>query len=184
MPKRFQNPERKLAVQLLTLRDGYHCIHCGKIPCRDDPPLQVDHADRDTSNWDMDNLHLLCGPCNLLMRQYAAEEQIQILKTDSAKNVCVFSKTIANELYQNRTGDVPIEIEINAHCQETWERWLAEKVDREGMVKKEDAIYGGAKFARCSPMTVERYFRMAVSCEGEYDFHKSKEGSYITRRKQ
>jgi hypothetical protein len=92
--------------------------------------------------------------------------------------------SIAGELYQNmvNTDDVPIEIKINSYSQSTWDNWLREKIDKEGIVTQFDAIYGGAVAARCNPRSTERYFKMAISCEGEYDLHKEKEGSYITRR--
>jgi hypothetical protein len=184
MPGRMQPENYIWVARYLTERDGYRCFHCGQKPARDDPPLQVDHADGNEHNYRPDNLHWLCSKDNLEFRKLSTVDHVRIIAEDSAKNggVCV-TGSLAGELYQNtiNTDDVPIEIKINIAGRRAWDNWISEKVEREGLLAKFDAIYGGAKAARVSSRTTERYFKETISCEGEYEFHSEK-GGYIIRR--
>lgn len=184
-PNRLQNENRKWVVRFLTARDGYHCIHCGLRPAPDSPPLQIDHSNGNENDWRPENIHLTCQKCNLEFRKLTPAEHVKVIVQDSAKNVWGSDKnTVGAVLFQNRihNDNVPIEIEVNSYCQQVFEKWLDDKLNRDGIVTRFDAIYGGAWVARCSPKTTERYLNMLISSEGPYELHKSKEGSYITRK--
>ena len=84
MANRFQANQYALATAFITERDGNHCLICGRSGDR--ISLQIDHADNDLTNFNPDNLHLMCGRCNCTKRQMTVAEQKRHVKKYSAKN--------------------------------------------------------------------------------------------------
>ena len=66
MANRFQINQHRMAYGFIASRDGEYCLICKRGPGK--VKLQIDHADNNPSNWEPDNLHLLCQTHNLQLR--------------------------------------------------------------------------------------------------------------------
>jgi len=87
MANRFQINQHRVAYDLIASRDGEYCLICKSGP--DKVKLQIDHADNNPSNWEADNLHLLCQTHNLQFRSVPVAEKLRTIREHSANNVCV-----------------------------------------------------------------------------------------------
>jgi hypothetical protein len=176
MPNRFHTKVRNALFDQIAARQGAWCLHCGFWPARDGPPdghgeLEIDHADNDTTNWDIENLHILCNKCNLEFRQYSIDMKLQILKQDSDRNVYVceerhlISDTEILRLRVDYTKG-STELQINNSCEVKFRNWVLKMIDQSGALCREDLINGGAEVAGCSIVTTEKYLKKLTSITG------------------
>lgn len=87
MANRFQINQHRMAYGFIASRDGEYCLICKRGPGK--VKLQIDHADNNPSNWEPDNLHLLCQTHNLQLRSVPVVKKLRTIRWHSAKTVCV-----------------------------------------------------------------------------------------------
>lgn len=184
MPNRYQTKERMWIYRFLVERDGKNCIHCGKSGVA----LEIDHADRDKSNHDPSNLHLLCKKCNNYFRTLLVNDQIKTIQIDCAKREREREKIIGNVsthllkyVVDYNTGST--EMQVNALCEVNFRRWLLEEIDRQNEITVKDAVNGGAEIVGCSPITTTRYVEKLTSPYGILATDKNAFGQKVLRRR-
>lgn len=184
MANRFQRNQHEMAYRFIAARDGEYCLDPA---CRKGPPrvkLQIDHADNNPSNWDPDNLHLLCQRHNLKMRQLTRAEHKRLIALYSAKNVCVQkcargnpSTALAKELVDYRQGST--EMQANSYFENQYREWILAYIKSNGMIPKEEAIYSGAETVGSSPATTTRYLKKLTSTAGPLQEKKDATGTVV-----
>ena len=127
MANRFQVNQHRLAYDFIASRDGEYCLICKRGPGK--AKLQIDHADNNPSNWEPDNLHLLCQEHNLQLRIVPVAKKLRTIRWHSAKNVCVrerkygsLSTKIAKDTLDYRCGSV--EMKANSMFEPVFTEWL------------------------------------------------------------
>jgi hypothetical protein len=183
---RFQINVRDWIYRFLCMRDGEHCVNCGAGPTNTQP-LEIDHADCNPVNNAPANLHLLCKPCNLTLRQVGPKEHARLVSKYSANNECVCvcangnpSTEISKAVIGYESGST--EMRANSYYEVTFRRWILEQVGKVPMIPKQDAIYSGAEIVGCSPATIERYLKKLTSSAGILQVIANKGQSFITKR--
>ena len=165
MANRFQVNQHRLAYSFIASRDGEYCLICkrgsGKVK------LQIDHADNNPSNWEADNLHLLCQAHNLQLRVVPVNKKLRTIRWHSAKNVCErekrygsISTKVAKDTIDYRSGSV--EMKANSMFEPVFTEWLLTNLP----MVRDEARYSGAQIAGCSPITCERYLKKLTSAVG------------------
>ncbi len=165
MANRFQANQHKLAYGFITSRDGEYCLICKRGSSK--IKLQIDHADNNSSNWEPDNLHLLCQKHNLQLRGVQLSKKLRTIREYSAKNVCVrekaygsISSKVAKETLDYSSGSV--EMKANNMFEPIFTDWLLTNLP----MVREEAKYSGAQIVGCSPTTCERYLKKLTSAAG------------------
>ena len=165
MANRFQVNQHRLAYSFIASRDGEYCLICKRGPGK--VKLQIDHADNNPSNWEADNLHLLCQTHNLQLRVVPVKKKLRTIRWHSAKNVCVrekrygsISTKVAKDTIDYRSGSV--EMKANSMFEPVFTEWLLTNLP----IVKDEAKYSGAQITGCSPMTCERYLKKLTSAVG------------------
>jgi len=171
MPNRFQIHQHEIAYRFIAARDGEYCLDPS---CKRKPPavkLQIDHADNNPSNWDPENLHLLCQKHNLEMRQKTAAEHGRLVREYSAKNEREREKErgrestgIVKEMVDFRAGSP--EMKANSYYEIRYREWIFRIMREQGFITKADAINSGAEVVGCSPLTASRYLAKLTSSVG------------------
>ncbi len=165
MANRFQANQHHLAYDFIASRDGEYCLICkrgtGQVK------LQIDHADNNPSNWESDNLHLLCQTHNLQLRSVPVVKKLHTIRWHSAKNVCVrekrygsISTKVAKDTLDYQSGSV--EMRANSMFEPAFTEWLLKNLP----MAKNEAVYSGAHVTGCSPTTIERYLKKLTSAAG------------------
>jgi hypothetical protein len=182
MANRFQKNQHELAYRFIAARDGEYCLACGRKPSS--VRLEIDHADNNISNWDPDNLHLLCQRCNLKMRQLTRAEHKKLIAGYSAKNVCVResergnpSTSLIKEMVDYRQGSP--EMQVSSWCDEKYRNWVLSYIRVNGFIPKEEAIYSGAEIVGNSPTTCQRYLRKLTSAAGPLQEQRDTTGTVV-----
>jgi hypothetical protein len=165
MANRFQINQHRMAYCFIASRDGEYCLICKRGPGK--VKLQIDHADNNPSNWEPDNLHLLCQTHNLQLRSVPVAKKLRTIRWHSAKNVCVrerrygsISTKVAKDTLEYRSGSV--EMKANSMFEPVFTEWLLQNLP----MPKSEAIYSGAQIAGCNPVTCERYLKKLTSAAG------------------
>ena len=165
MANRFQANQHRLAYGFIASRDGEHCLICKRTPGK--VKLQIDHADNNPSNWEPDNLHLLCQTHNLQLRAVPVAKKLRTIRWHSAKNVCVrerkygsISSKVAKDTLDYWSGSV--EMKANSMFEPVFAEWILENLP----MPKSEAIYSGAQIAGCNPVTCEQYLKKLTSAAG------------------
>jgi len=171
MPNRFQIHQHEIAYKFIAARDGEYCLDPS---CKRKPPavkLQIDHADNNPSNWDPENLHLLCQKHNLEMRQKTAAEHGRLVREYSAKNEREREKArgrestgIVKEMVDFRAGSP--EMKANSYYEIRYREWIFRIMREQGFIIKADEINSGAEVVGCSPLTTSRYLAKLTSSVG------------------
>jgi len=183
MPNRFQRQQHKLAYDFIAARDGEYCLVCRRRPPAVNR-LEIDHADNNTSNWDPDNLHLLCQRCNLKLRQLSTRDHKKLIRHYSAINVSERERDLGNvsthqvkELVDYRSGST--EMQANSYYETKYREWLLSGIKNNGFITKEDAVNSGAEVTGCNPITTSRYLAKMTSSAGVLKKIKDGTGSII-----
>ena len=188
MANRFQIKQHELAYKFIAERDGEQCLICGSGPTKRNP-LEIDHADANVSNWEPDNLHLLCKRCNLEKRAMSPKKQRRMIERYSANNVCerekkrgVESTQLARSMVDYTSGSV--EMQANSIYELRFREWLLEQIEANGFAIKKEAVYSGAEAVGCSPVTVTRYLSKLTSSVGNLVEEKGPLGVKVVRFKR
>jgi len=165
MANRFQVNQHRLAYSFIASRDGEYCLICKRTP--EKVKVQIDHADNNPSNWDPENLHLLCQTHNLQLRVVPVAKKLRTIRWHSANNVCVrerkygsISTKVAKDTLDYRSGSV--EMKANSMFEPVFTEWILKNLP----MPKSEAIYSGAQIAGCNPVTCERYLKRLTSAAG------------------
>jgi len=122
---------------------------------------RIDHWDNDNSNNALENLHLLCISMNAVKNPRGRDKRHKVLSPMCGN---IYEQMFNNE--RLRTNSV--EIIKNMQAEPDFKHWLFWKVVHDGMILFENALDGGAAFARCSQETVRRYLKKELSDERLY----------------
>ena len=165
MANRFQANQHRLAYDFIASRDGEYCLICKRGPGK--VKLQIDHADNNPSNWEPDNLHLLCQTHNLDLRSVPVNKKLRIIRLHSANNVGVrekkygsISSKIAKDMLDYPSGSV--EMQANSMFEPRFIEWLLAHLP----MSKKEAQYSGAHLVGCSPSTTIKYLDKLTSAAG------------------
>ena len=163
MANRFQINQHHLAYGFIVSRDGEYCLIC---KCGiDKVKLQIDHADNDPSNWEPENLHLLCQNHNLQLRCISVTDKLRTLRSHSAKNVCGSENSHSGVKTLKDTVNYwsgSVEMRANSLFEPAFTEWLFAHLP----IAREDAQYSGAQVVGCSPETATRYLKKLTSTAG------------------
>jgi len=188
MANRWQKNVKIWVYRLLEFRDGPGCFICGKLP-KKGKIHDIDHADNDKTNDDPENLHLLCHSCNCKKRDMSLNDQLKLIRSYSAKNVCVsecdkgFGKTAeVKELVGYRKGSP--EMFANACFENQFREWILKEVKGWGSYSKQEAMATGAELVGCSPVTIGRYITKLISDAGPLELGLNSMNIQILRLKE
>jgi len=183
MPNRFQINQHDIAYKFIAARDGDYCLRCKKKPTSD-KPLQIDHADNNSRNWDPENLHLLCQADNTELRGMPAAEHIKLIQEYSAKNERERARErgregthMVKELVDYRNASP--EMKANSYYETQYREWILTTVREQGFIVKAEAINSGAEVVGCSPLTATRYLSKLTSSVGPLKESKDATGTVI-----
>jgi len=184
MANRFQRNQHEMAYRFIAARDGEYCLDPA---CRREPPrvkLQIDHADNNPSNWDPDNLHLLCQRHNLKMRQLTRAEHKRVIALYSAKNERESARAKGNpstslvkQMVDYRQGSP--EMQANSYFENQYREWILSYIRTNSMIPKEEALYSGAEIVGNSPTTTARYLKKLTSTAGPLKEMKDATGTVV-----
>lgn len=182
MANRFQKNQHRLAYNFIAARDGEYCLVCKRKPTQ--VRLEIDHADNNPSNWDPDNLHLLCQRHNLKMRQVTVREHKRLIAHYSAMNVYERERERGNPstsalktLVDYRQGSP--EMQVSSWCDEQYRNWILTYIKANGFIPKEEAIYSGAEIVGNSPTTCQRYLKKLISAAGPLEQKRDATGTVV-----
>lgn len=184
MPKRFTPKVHDTLYRFIAARDGEYCLDPS---CHKRPPkvrLEIDHADNDPSNWDPDNLHLLCQRHNLKMRQMTTREHIRLIKAYCDFNVCVCVREKGlkdtpeiREIIDFRCGST--EMQANSHYEPVYRDFIFRVLNAQGEAEKKDLNNSASHYCGCSPVTGRRYLEKLTSSIGPLKEAKDGIGNVI-----
>jgi hypothetical protein len=146
---------RKKYFLQIVQRDGEAYCFIGGEPLTLETAV-IDHWDNDNSNNDLDNLHLTCKSMNAVKNPRGRDKRHRVLSP-----MC---GNVYQQLFESdRPKTIPVEIQKNMQAEPDFRHWLFWKVVHDGSVLFEDALDGGAAFARCSQESIRRYLKKEVS---------------------
>lgn len=165
MANRFQVNQHRLAYNFVASRDGEYCLICKRGSSK--VKLQIDHADNNPSNWEPENLHLLCQEHNLQLRIVPLAKKLRTIRWHSAKNVCVrerkygsLNTKVAKDTLDYQHGSE--EMKANNMFEPVFTEWLLNHLP----MSKDEAINSGSYIAGCNPYTCVRYLKKLTSAAG------------------
>lgn len=157
---RLRNPgTRYVLFEYLALRDGRKCRICGTPDS--EVELIIDHIDRNTLNWALVNLRLLCRSCNV---PQAIDPIDPIGGTPQSVSEC--ERVLVRGERGLELREASSEIRLNRVSEPLFRRWLMGRLYGEGRVLLGDVINGGAEECNISPMTARRYLAKMLSSVG------------------
>ena len=176
MANRFQTNERTWVYRYLCLRDGEHCLKCGKKPPR--YALQIDHADENPQNNDAQNLSLLCESCNQLMRKMRGSNHRRSILNYRAKNERERERgregeksgratEVNKRVFDYASGSV--EMKLSGVLEPKYREWIIAYLNAYGSIRRKEAMNGGAEAVGMSPTTASRYLDKLMSDMGILD---------------
>jgi hypothetical protein len=136
--------------RILAFHFGEYCRICGEKG--DYYTLVIDHIDNDNANDNLQNLELLCRPCNYL-KDPRKKIRLKILSP-----VCVGEN-------MNQSGKTA-EMEKNSISEPFFRRWMFCSLRRDGEIGYKILIDSGAEAAHCSQEAVRRYLYKLCSSTG------------------
>jgi hypothetical protein len=146
---------RNKNLEEIAKRDGgLICFIGGEILDRQD--ARIDHWDNNNSNNKLENLHILCPSMNSVKNPRRHDKRYKVLSP------------IYGNMYERMCDNVrlhtnSIEIIKNMQAEPDFKHWLFYKIVHDDRIFFEDALDGGAAFARCSQETIRRYIKKEVS---------------------
>lgn len=165
MGRRLGINTRLWCYRYLVLRDGEQCARCYEIPTTQNTlfgTLDIDHIDGDPTNWNKDNLRLLCHRCNVIL-----ENQARVPPSDKREREAREGKPgtrVSRQVVSYKEGST--EMQANFLFELDFRKWILEKVRERGGYPKQDAIAAGAEVVGCSPTTTAKYLAKLLSSEG------------------
>ena len=166
--------ERESRYHLIAARDGERCIICGAHP----PAIRLeqDHWNNDSSDDRLENIRLLCHPCNCLKNPRGRSPYL--VENEGEKKSCERERARARararadvqEVKKTGIQEQSVEMEKNSVCECPFRRWIFKVVMEEKSISMEDALYGGAEFVSIAEITAKRYLRKMLSRQGILTF--------------
>ncbi len=190
MPRRYQKTIRQTLYKILCQLKGEYCIICRydhRIHRKKNWQLEIDHADNNKCNDDLDNINLVCKEHNLKLRQIPIEQHIQIINRCAARNYAERMKLYGNPVTKQVRETVdymsgPAEMQVNRLCELKFREWIINEVERLGKVERKEAINSGAAIAGCSQITTKRYLEKMISSVEGWKEEPSDFGPIIVKR--
>ena len=139
---------RKKLYNLVVKRDGEYCKMCGALP--DEIQLILEHRDNDNTNNNLENLQIMCRPCN-----YRKNPR----KSERPENLCVKSYTSTSKI---------TEMQINKTKEPLFKKYVAQWINKYDYAVEKDLTNAGAEYVGISQVTVKRYLDKMCSLEGIY----------------
>ena len=139
---------RKKLYNLVVKHDGEYCKLCGALP--HERQLILEHRDNDNTNNNLENLQIMCRPCN-----YRKNPR----KSKRPENLC-----------ENTSNSTPklTELDINRTKEPQFKKFVAKRVNSHGYAVEKDLINAGAESIGVSPVTTKRYLDKMCSSTGIY----------------
>jgi hypothetical protein len=128
---------------LVAQRDGECCKRCGARST--ERQLILDHIDNNPKNNRLDNLQILCRPCNYLKNPRRPV------------NLCVSGGVVETK---------SAEITINQTKEPQFRKYLLHELNERGSLPLKDFIYSSAEIIQISPETAKRYLNKICSSAG------------------
>lgn len=106
---RFNSKQLEIVIQYLIARDGRFCSKedCKKPLHKLKTKVRVDHRDGDLTNWNEDNIRLLCHSCNI--KEGLAIKAWLVSRSDK---------------------EVPIELRLGSRMEKRFVEWLTQYLDQ------------------------------------------------------
>lgn len=174
--KRWRSSQaRAVAYKFIAQRDGERCLRCGATH----RPLEIDHADGDKRNTDPENLSLLCGPCNVLMRSWGSSKHVQLIAKYRT------AREREREIEPVRTEQTRLEVDYSTGSVEMQANHLYEVRVRDltlglledhGPMEKKVLVNALAEGSGSSQLTCTRYLDKMTSIFGALKEYKDVTG--------
>ena len=171
MPKRMSEKERRVLIQAVIIRDGDVCTLCTETPVR---AKTLDHVNGKPRDNRLENLVLLCRPCNTAegnrarrgcrlltpstLAHFSARAHETLVNASSGRELPDQSGarvTCESERVRvrdgrgpgiDRRGWGPSEETANLVMEPTYRLWLYRWVKQQGYISRQDAIDAGAEY--------------------------------------
>jgi len=195
-----------LSKKYVILRDGGWCLICG--PEKNTTPvddLELDHADGDEYNDDLDNLAALCPNHNCLMRAKTSKQHLAMINRhrlmNAHKRECARAKKhqlneidipslnnpssstdLAKENIDYYNGSP--QMKAASIFEGRFRDYALRRIATSKAVAWEDLVYAGAENVGCSPCTTERYLKKFTSRDGILEKAKDSLGQVIVRMRR
>lgn len=154
MPTMNSRTRRRL-LPVLFARDGRCCKWCGEELT--EKTARIDHVNNDNSDNALTNMQILCHSCNV---------------RKDPRGLGRFNPKRGQGIEHIGDGKqrTSAELERNKETEPRYRRWLLMMVQKHKFVNGEDAVFGGAEAAHCSPETAKKYLRKLTSIVGMFDW--------------
>lgn len=165
MPKRLPPTLHARVYEKLVLLHGASCQSCGAS----EPPLgrlDIDHRDNDRTNYDPENLQLLCRTCNVKkQRNKEIARRFPELEawTRNSPSVCA-TEQVRRDIGDSEDGG-PI-WRANCRMEPSFRQFILEMLNDRAAIQQRKAIFAGAEHSGCSPETARRYLGKMTSDRG------------------
>jgi hypothetical protein len=148
---RMNSRNRKKYLPEIIKRDGGIYCFIGGEPLNPEDAC-IDHWCNDDDDNEFENLHVLCKSMNAVKNPRGRDKRHKVLSP-----VC--GNVYTDMINDGRLRANSIEILINLKSEPNFNHWLFWKISHNGEIPFEEALDGGATFARCSQETVRRYLK-------------------------
>ena len=159
MPKRLHPRNRKHVYTALVQRQGGE--YCGSCSRRG-VPLEIHHLDGDAEDWRPENLALWCRSCNA--REGARRQQMRCDPEGGGGGERWRASYERRKEFGFEGGEAAHK--SNLVYEPSWKKLVVEWCQKQGYIRKSDAVDGMAELLDCSTQTTERYWRKATSSVG------------------
>jgi hypothetical protein len=139
---------RKKLYKLVVKRDGEYCKMCGALP--NERQLILEHRDNDDTNNNLENIQIMCRPCNYRKNPRESERP---------ENLCVKSYISTSKI---------TEMQVNKTKEPLFKKYVAQWINEYGYAVEKDLTNAGAEHVGISQVTVKRYLDKMCSLEGIY----------------
>lgn len=159
MPNMNSFTRTRLFPMIVIKQKGEYCAYCNRDPfilesLNLDPKLRIDHINNDNSDNRLENLQLLCVPCNT--------------KKNHHRNIIEPTKR-----------DMPGEYDIGKANEAKFTNYAFGRIIIENSLERKALIADGAYFCGCSVQAIKNYlFKMTSPTHGIYLWEKRNDGKW------
>lgn len=182
--RRWISPEmRTLYKELLRIRDNPICRKC-RIS-ESEKELQIDHINGDPNDWRLENLQLLCGPCNT-KAYHERERELLLLEHETVVSVNERENSQGVEEMVERRVDFGLasssaELKVNREKEPWYRREVIWKVGHDKFLSVDAALHEFSEICGMSPVTARRYLKKLTSAAGPLVIEETQTGGKLLR---
>lgn len=196
MPKSMTNAEHDFRYETIVQAEGEECIVCHMehiVPRKQlrrvykSPRgfrFEIDHADNDRTNWDWENIHLVCKKHNCTLRGMTTSAHLTLmqayrvqLEREREREGLTTWKSITKDMIS--FDGAPTVVQLNRRYRPIWIRYVIGLLTAEHSFDRTRLIVNAANKAGCSKQTSENYLAVEAADDGLLKITLNRDGEKI-----